>query len=384
MTTVAAARASRAGEKPWHGRCSAAGRMRFAPTLLVSALAGCVGSGDVGYDLDATETGSATAVDVCDGFAGGELRGDDLLVLVNKEPARQLASDDAPDDLVVLATDYRMPGREGFLRRAAADALYEMIDTARVEIGVALGVRSAYRSFRDQCATYRAKVEEHGPEHAARYSAVPGRSQHQLGTTVDLTSQDLGWALSTSMGASGEGEWLSGNAHRFGFSLSYPPGAEEISGYAHEPWHFRYIGLQAAAELQASGLVQDEYLSACGDGDERFACPREQPRDRPHNRGFIGGLCATDADCASIGAGAFCLGVGTPAAACTLPCTTTCPDRPGSNAHTFCVAAGDTAGLCHSRCDQELFAGTGCPPTHQCVVASRPASTTTADVCLAR
>ncbi|MBI2895703.1 MAG: M15 family metallopeptidase [Deltaproteobacteria bacterium] len=342
---------------------------------------GCVDPTDSSYDLDHDDVSAAASYDVCEGFAGGELTGDDLLVLVNKEPQRQLRSDDAPADLVALGPSYFMPGRDGMLRGPAADGLYELIDTAAAEIGVALRVRSAYRSFREQCATYRAKVDENGPEHAARYSALPGRSQHQLGTTVDLTSAGLDWALSPSMGSRAEGEWLSDNAHRFGFALSYPRGAEPITGYAYEPWHFRYVGLAAAAELRNSGLLLDEYLFACAEA-EPLRCPREQPGDRPKNRAFIGGHCAGDEDCAGIGAGAFCLDAGTAAASCTLPCSRTCPDRPGLNAPTFCVAVGGSGGLCHSRCDQGLFGQAGCRPSHHCATASRPSPATIADVCL--
>ena len=80
--------------------------------------------------------------------------------------------------------------------------------------------------------------------------------------TADLGSADFGWALTDTFGATPDGQWLAAHAVEYGFVLSYPQGKEATTGYAYEPWHFRYIGTQSAAEYEASGLTLNQYLAA--------------------------------------------------------------------------------------------------------------------------
>ncbi|MBW2529772.1 MAG: M15 family metallopeptidase [Deltaproteobacteria bacterium] len=322
--------------------------------------------------------------DPCANHPGGTLTGEDLLVIVNKEEPRQLARTWEAVDRYPIDERYMMPGRTATVRLAALEAFYELAAAAKDEADLDLGVRSAYRSFRTQCLTFNYKVEQYGLEHAAQFSARPGRSEHQLGMAIDITSASLGWRLTQAMGDSPEGIWLVQNAHRFGFGLSYPSGYEHLTGYAYEPWHWRYVGREAAIEMQQSGLPLIEYLFACERGDAGSSCPREPDPEFEPNEGFIGGSCGRDEDCESIGTAAGCLLEGYPGGHCSLPCTLSCPDRVGPNAVTFCVAelATDPLGACHSRCDIELFPGTGCRDGYRCEWASRPNQAGTAQVCL--
>ena len=322
--------------------------------------------------------------DPCADHPGGALEGDDLLMVVNKEPARQLRGDWRPKDLVPIDADHMMPGRKGEVRIAAMQAYEELEAAAKDEAGFELGIRSAFRSFETQCFTFNYKVEVSGYEHASQFSARPGRSEHQLGTAIDITSATVGWELTQDIGETPEGRWLADNAHRFGFGLSYPEGYESLTGYSYEPWHWRYIGREAAAEQAASGLTLIEYLLACEAGDPSFQCPHEQPPELEPNEGFVGGTCALAEDCSTLDESRACLMDGYPDGYCTIPCTLYCPDRAGSNASTFCVVSQDdpTVGTCHSRCDDELFPGTGCREGYTCVQASRPNGAGTGDVCL--
>jgi D-alanyl-D-alanine carboxypeptidase len=356
-----------------------------ALALLLALLSACGSEDLAGFDgdldPDLLDELEAKADDrACADYPGGELSGDDLLVLVNKQADRQLAKSWAPADLAPIAAADMMPGRSGELRYGVGLALSELLGAAAGD-GFELGVRSAYRSYRTQCLTFSFKVAQHGIDHARRFSAEPGRSQHQLGTTVDITAARIGWALAQSLGDEPEGLWLEANAHRFGFALSYPAGAEEITGYAFEPWHYRYIGLAAAAEMREREMLLEDYLAACVAGDPDLLCPREElPAPRP-NQGWIGGECASDADCAEIGGGLCLTGDdGYPGGHCTRACTETCPDRAGLNATTFCVAApaGD---LCHSRCDFELFGERGCREGYACLEGTRPSGSRSAPVC---
>jgi D-alanyl-D-alanine carboxypeptidase len=127
---------------------------------------------------------------------------------------------------------------EGFsLNADAADAYADMKEAAAKD-GVTIFIISGYRDFATQKVLYDQEVAAYGPDQ--KTSAKPGHSEHQLGTTVDLNE------LSGAFGDSPAGKWLVANAHRFGFCMSYPAGLEGQTGYAYEPWHWRYLGGSAA------------------------------------------------------------------------------------------------------------------------------------------
>jgi len=161
-----------------------------------------------------------------------------LWILVDKEHA--LSENYAPDDLVELkGGSYRVNRADLLLRRAAAESLEAMAAAARRE-GLTLLASSAYRSYDYQVQLYQRYVREMGQEAADRISASPGHSQHQLGLVIDFGSIDDSFAQTA------ESRWLTANASRFGWSLSYPRGYEETTGYSWESWHYRYVGIELA------------------------------------------------------------------------------------------------------------------------------------------
>lgn len=186
------------------------------------------------------------------------LNGDDLLVLVNKEQG--LPADYVAGDLVDLGD---LPAtRSGLkVRREVLGALRRMLDGAKKE-GLEVMVLSAFRSYQEQAAIYSGYVRSMGEARASRISAQPGKSQHQLGTTVDFTSSRVGYDLVEAFGDTPEGRWLWDNAHAYGFVMSYPGGKEHITGYAYEPWHYRYVGVEAATRVRNLGITLEEFLSA--------------------------------------------------------------------------------------------------------------------------
>jgi D-alanyl-D-alanine carboxypeptidase len=181
-----------------------------------------------------------------------------LLTLVDKQHSLPVTY--APPDLVGLTDGYLAPGFGGSLRQDAASALVEMLDAAYTE-GYDIRARSAYRSYAEQQTTFDYWVSVLGYDEATRISAMPGHSEHQLGTAADLTTADVGWELVESFSATAAGQWLADNAADYGFALSYPEGGEPTTGYAYEPWHFRYIGHSEAAAFAASGLYLNQYLA---------------------------------------------------------------------------------------------------------------------------
>jgi len=133
-----------------------------------------------------------------------------------------------------------------------------------VRLGDDIYVRSAYRSYAEQERTFAYWVDVLGEAEARRVSAEPGHSEHQLGTAADLTTADVGYDLTEAFAETPAGRWLAENAYRYGFALSYPVGAEPVTGYAYEPWHYRYIGPDQAAAWRSSGLTLVEYLRGIG------------------------------------------------------------------------------------------------------------------------
>lgn len=180
-----------------------------------------------------------------------------LLTVVDKQHA--LAAGYVPPDLAPLGAAYLAPGFGGSLRAEVKAALEGMLSDA-YDQGHDMYARSAYRSYAEQERTFAYWVSALGEAEARRVSAEPGHSEHQLGTAADLTNADVGYDLTEAFGDTPGGRWLAENGHRYGFALSYPAGAEAVTGYAYEPWHYRYIGAEHAAAWRAGGLTLGEYL----------------------------------------------------------------------------------------------------------------------------
>ena len=182
----------------------------------------------------------------------------DLHQLVSKKYS--LAADYVPPDLESIPSDWVMGDQSGLLRADVLEALEPMMTAAWEDDGVDLRIRSAYRSYAEQERTFAYWVSVIGEEQARRESAVAGHSEHQLGTTMDFADQYNGWELLESFADSPSGLWLAEHAWEYGFALSYPRESEEITGYIYEPWHHRYIGIDAATAWRESGLTLIEFL----------------------------------------------------------------------------------------------------------------------------
>lgn len=141
--------------------------------------------------------------------------------------------------------------------RAAFEAMKKDAQTA----GIKLIAFSTYRDFARQKELYEKYVAKDGAQAADRYSARPGFSEHQSGLAFDIgeEGQQQHWA-SASFGGTEGGKWVKNNAHKYGFILRYPEGAENITGYMHEAWHFRFVGNTAAEEIFTKGITLEQYL----------------------------------------------------------------------------------------------------------------------------
>ncbi|MCL2411954.1 MAG: M15 family metallopeptidase [Treponema sp.] len=174
---------------------------------------------------------------------------DELLVILRQDSGlwklvdkqHGLPSYFIPSDIVPLKNrNYLVNWPDLSLRSIAETALNEMAGAARND-GIILRVTSGFRTYQHQAESFARNVRTMGIAAAEMVSARPGHSQHQLGLAVDFGG------LTNAFARSPEGIWLANNAARFGFSLSYPEGYEEITGYSWESWHFRYVGMELAA-----------------------------------------------------------------------------------------------------------------------------------------
>jgi zinc D-Ala-D-Ala carboxypeptidase len=275
---------------------------------------------------------------LCSGVAGKhvsdrDLRtsyvsGEDLLAIVNRSPTGQLAPDWAPSDLVDLRSMQSVSASDcekvQCLRKEAAGALGELFGEMKKR-GFPGKVESAFRGYGTQCGTFLRWAGKGGFCEATEQSALPGHSQHQLGTTVDLFTEE--WAkdergvFREGFGCTPAGKFLQEHAIEFGFVMPYPIHPDDRhpkqscvvrwdipininpkTGYRFEHWHFRYVGKDAAARfakaLAASGpgtpneITVEQWLRA-EKGLGAIGAPGTPDAELPVCDGCNCGACST-------------------------------------------------------------------------------------------
>jgi D-alanyl-D-alanine carboxypeptidase len=149
-----------------------------------------------------------------------------------------------PSRIKQIDDDYVMEGKDDqYFHGDAMRFLERMFDSAKRD-DIDLKIISAYRSF-DEQNELKGQFTEIFGEGANAFSADQGFSEHQLGTTIDITIPAVGGTF-TSFGETEAFEWLVDNAHNYGFILSYP---ENNTFYIYEPWHWRFVGRDLARDL---------------------------------------------------------------------------------------------------------------------------------------
>ena len=146
-------------------------------------------------------------------------------------------------------------------------ALQEMMDDCRAA-GYDPIICSSYRSNDTQTYLYNRKVNQFKDKgysdadakvEAGKVVAVPGTSEHQLGLAVDIV--DTGYqVLDEGQENRPTQKWLMQNSYKYGWILRYPNSKSSITGIIYEPWHYRYVGKEAAKEIYERGICLEEYL----------------------------------------------------------------------------------------------------------------------------
>lgn len=183
---------------------------------------------------------------------------DSVTVLINKELG--LPEDYVPENLVVPEVRFSFSGyQEKKLMREDAAAALEELFLAAEEEGLSLFAVSGYRSYARQKGIYERNVAKNGAERTNQFSAKPGYSEHQSGLTMDVSTNSINYRLDEAFGGTPEGKFLAEHAHEYGFIIRYPEGKSDITGFAYEPWHIRYVGKELAKELFEDGITMEEY-----------------------------------------------------------------------------------------------------------------------------
>jgi len=175
---------------------------------------------------------------------------EDLTVLVNKYFA--IPESYTPD--LVLAES----SKNQYIKTEANDAWNLMRAACEADTGNVLYLCSGYRTFEAQADLFSKSIRDRGIAHACSRNALEGRSEHNLGLALDISTADAG-VISSGFADTAAGIWVGGHCHEYGFILRYPEDKTSITGYVFEPWHYRYVGVDLAGTLYASGQTLEEY-----------------------------------------------------------------------------------------------------------------------------
>ena len=182
-----------------------------------------------------------------------------LLALVNKEYA---LDEYKPDDLVRPDVPFVFGNQElekAQLRKEAAEQLEKMFADAKSQ-GVFLTAISGYRSYDYQKMLLEREIAQFGEEKAVMAVAPPGQSEHQSGLAMDISSESNNFQVNIEFADTKEGKWLAENGYKYGFVLRYPKDKVDITQYQFEPWHYRYVGEEAAKVIHENNWTLEEYF----------------------------------------------------------------------------------------------------------------------------
>lgn len=202
---------------------------------------------------------------------------EDNVTEVAKVNAEKLASDEEDWCLVLvneshpLDTSYSPKLAEIEPERSVDKRILEdtqqMLQDAAAE-GLNLYICSAYRAYDTQRQVFNTTMQDwinqgYSPldayDETKKSVAVPGTSEHATGLALDITSAEYG-ELDDQQADTAEAKWLAENCWRYGFILRYPLEKVNITGIVFEPWHYRYVGKDAAKEITEQGITLEEYL----------------------------------------------------------------------------------------------------------------------------
>lgn len=185
-------------------------------------------------------------------------------IIVNKK--HSLAASYAPTDLVSVGGGQQ-------LQKDAADMFRAMQNDSPADVPI--NPASGYRSYAQQEGVYTS----YDPATRDTFSARAGYSEHQTGLAIDISPIDTAFESTKTFA------WLLANAHNYGFILRYPKGYESVTGYTYEPWHWRYIGTDAAKMYGVVNTLEAFYGVEGGGYENSVPAPSiDSPLDIENNK----------------------------------------------------------------------------------------------------
>ena len=154
-----------------------------------------------------------------------------------------------PDGLVTINKNYCYENQKA--KSVVVDAFVALQKACKEQTDAQLMVNSGYRTYNDQKGTYKRSPKG--------YAARAGSSEHQTGFAIDVTSRQhpMRWPFDKSK----EGVWMREHCHEYGFILRYPKKQSQVFGFAYEPWHLRYVGVETAKRIHDEDITFDEYYA---------------------------------------------------------------------------------------------------------------------------
>jgi D-alanyl-D-alanine carboxypeptidase len=195
-----------------------------------------------------------------------------ISILVNKENPVDESFPEDKDSLIEIPAQLRKE-QVIYLYKVALQALEAMMNDM-----IALGyndvyVTSAYRNHNYQTMLFEMYIEnemnkgysyDEALALANKYSARPEHSEHRTGLAVDFTTKSIYGVVDDVFETTTVSDWLKENAWKYGFILRYPKDKIDITGYQHESWHYRFVGLEVASIIYQTGICYEEYLEYFG------------------------------------------------------------------------------------------------------------------------
>ena len=258
--------------------------------LCIVSMLGLLIGGFIGNAMGRSAEQKRSEVKVKEAVAGVEEKAEGELYALEKkiyelEEEIKGNTEEIPWNLVLINGSH--PMEEGYVPQLTeieeghsvdtrvANAARKMLADAEKE-GLHIQICSAYRSVERQKEVFGQSMKERvkdGMDYWKAYEettlnvAIPGTSEHALGLALDLISNSY-TELDEEQEQTPEAKWLAQNCHKYGFILRYPSNKTNITGITYEPWHYRYVGKEHAAEIMEKGITLEEYLLELGQSEE--------------------------------------------------------------------------------------------------------------------
>lgn len=186
-----------------------------------------------------------------------QINGDDFY----SSPSEVIIGPTYINGILIVNKKYTLPRSYAPGESCVAREAFNKLKKEARDSGFNLVVFSSYRSYDYQNGSYNNRVKQHGEAIASKWTAKAGQSEHQSGLAFDVgeSSRQDQWARKTFHDTEAA-KWLKENSHKHGFIIRYPKGKEHITGFNHESWHLRYVGIDHAKEIYKRDITLEEYL----------------------------------------------------------------------------------------------------------------------------